>query len=605
MDVARPKTWCRRRAWPALAWLGVSLAPVTDSLGEPFSYSTAPNQVAVTATAESSESARGWSGPDSAEPLPPPGLDVLASQTGLDWWQPMLTHPLTSSGSPLQVTLEDLITGALRHSASLRVATDAPLIRDTIVIEAQAEFDWTAFVATKWNDISEPVGNTLTTGGPNRFNDHRLDHAAGARRKVYSGGRFEVAQRYGWQRNNSVFLVPNDQATSRLTLSFTQPLLRGAGRMVNTSLIAVAELDAGVARQQLLGALQDHLLQVTEAYWNLYRERGAYLQRLALYHRAAEILQELERRQDLDTLANQIVRARAAVAARKSELARREAEIKNAEGVLRVLTNDPALGAVGDFELLPLDAPTFHEQPLDMLASIEIGLRHRPEMSEAMGRIKAGAVRQQVASNELLPALDLIMETYVAGLRGNSNFANSWSDQFTEGAPSYALGMQLEVPICNRAARARYERRRLEIRQLQNELLDAMQQIRVEVEIAIRESETSYREVAAKRQAVQAAASEVEFIQARWQQLPDTDRAAGLVLEDLLAAQSRMSDEELGYLAAQVNYSMAWINIKRVTGTLLQYENVHQTRAVTDCLPTIVLDKSPGIDQNGQSSSAE
>ena len=41
-------------------------------------------------------------------------------------------------------------------------------------------------------------------------------------------------------------------------------------------------------------------------------------------HRAAEILQELERRQDLDTLGNQIVRARAAVAARKSELARRE-----------------------------------------------------------------------------------------------------------------------------------------------------------------------------------------------------------------------------------------------------------------------------------------
>ena len=48
-------------------------------------------------------------------------------------------------------------------------------------MEADAQFDWTGFMETRWDDISEPVGNTLTTGGPTRFNDHRWDYEAGVR----------------------------------------------------------------------------------------------------------------------------------------------------------------------------------------------------------------------------------------------------------------------------------------------------------------------------------------------------------------------------------------------------------------------------------------
>ena len=62
-----------------------------------------------------------------------------------------------------------------------------------------------------------------------------------------TGGRVELAQRYGYQRNNSDFLIPNPQSTTQLALRFSQPLLRGSGKFYNSSLIVLAEIDKAVA----------------------------------------------------------------------------------------------------------------------------------------------------------------------------------------------------------------------------------------------------------------------------------------------------------------------------------------------------------------------
>ena len=42
-------------------------------------------------------------------------------------------------------------------------------------------------------------------------------------------------------------------------------------------------------------------------------------------------------------------------------------------------------------------------------------------------------------------------------------------DQFENGRPSYSLGLQYEVPIGNRLACSRLQRRRVEMRRLQSE----------------------------------------------------------------------------------------------------------------------------------------
>jgi hypothetical protein len=65
------------------------------------------------------------------------------------------------------------------------------------------------------------------------------------------------------------------------------------------------------------------------------------------------------------------------------------------------------------------------------------------------------------------------------------------------------------------------------------------------------------------------------------------------VLEDLLSAQERLTESEFGFLSAQLTYNLALTSLKRATGTLLQYEDVHTARACVDCLPTLLLHKPP------------
>ena len=91
---------------------------------------------------------------------------------------------------------------------------------------------------------------------------------------------------------------------------------------------------------------------------------------------------------------------------------------------------------------------------IDLPAAVETALQQRPEVAQAIQQIQAAGVRLQMTRNELLPALNLVLETYVAGLRGNSDIEQAWLDQYREGEPSYSVALQYERPFGNRAAQA-------------------------------------------------------------------------------------------------------------------------------------------------------
>ena len=119
-----------------------------------------------------------------------------------------------------------------------------------------------------------------------------------------------------------------------------------------------------------------------------------------------------------------------------------------------------------------------------------------------------------------------------------------------------------------------------------------MATIKLEVAIAVREVNTSFREMEAKHRAMVAADTEVEYIEERWKLLADEDRSASLILEDLLAAQVRLGDAEYGFLTAGLNYNQSQMNYKKAVGTLLQEERITLTRGYEGNLPSQILRKS-------------
>ena len=525
------------------------------------------------------------------------------TQDGGPWWESQVGAP-TRHASQVPLSIEQLLLSALEHSAQIKVFSDLPLIRETAITEADAAFDWTAFMESRWDDTSVPVGSTLTTGGPERFLDQNFNYSVGARRRNTFGGQVEVSQRVGHQRNNSVFFLPNDQGNSQLTVSYTQPLLRGAGKVYNTSLTVLAQIDTKIARDEFSRQLQSHLLEVTRAYWSLYMERATLLQKQRLLSRADQILQDLERRQSLDTVNSQVVRARAAVESRRAEILRAETAVRNAESKIRALTNDPRWGDSDASELIPSNTPFRVFTDVDMASAMNTAMRSRPEIGQAIKQCKASSVRMSMAKNEVLPALNMILESYASGLRGDSDIGGAWTDQFAEGRPSYSAGLQYEVPIWNRAAKARLQRRRLEVRQLQNQFRTTAETVKLEVAVAVRELRTSYQEMGAKMRSMQAAAAEVNYISERWKALGGEDRAASLMLEDLLSAQTRLADAEFGFLNSSLTYNLAQMNYKKAVGTLLQDERIQVQRDCKCNLPGQSVSKAAAANCNCQNGSA-
>ena len=531
------------------------------------------------------------------ERLPPPNAATpLANELAPDftpWWQEPLLHQLKRNASPLTMTLDNAVLGTLMHSPQVRVLTDSVLVQRSAIMENQARFDMKSFMETKFVDTSDPVGNLLTTGGAKRFLDQNWNYSGGVRQQTSMGGQLEMAQRFGYQNNNSIFFLPAPQGTSRITLSLTQPLLNGAGKKYNSSLTVLADISTGIARDEMSGDLQALLLDVHRQYWDLYLQRAALLQKRKLQRGALDIQAELNARRDTDVLGNQLVRARAAAATREAATIRYETEVSNAESRLRATLNDPGLIRGGSLELVPVQTPNVGRWPVDLFESLTTALQNRAEINQVAKEIKAACVRADVSKNELLPVLNLVMGTYVTGLEGQADMGQAWVDQFTKGRPSYSTGFTFEVPFGNRAANARMQQRRLELRQTMNQLQITTANIRSDVEIAVREVDTTYREMVSKYHAMAADEAEIQYLTERWRLLPGDQQVAGVVLEDLLDTQERLATAEFGFTNALVAYNISLINLKKVTGTLLEYQEINFGETKVSGLPTMTVEKPP------------
>ncbi|MEZ6120994.1 MAG: TolC family protein [Pirellulaceae bacterium] len=522
-----------------------------------------------------------------------PATDTALPADLLDaWWDPLIQYPVRSNTESVPLTLQDLVFRTLVHSKQIKVFSELPLIRETAIIDADSAYDWNAFLDSRWDDISEPVGNTLTVGGTgNRYNNHQFSGEAGLRRRTTTGAELKLSQQIGWQQNNSVFFLPNPQGTSRLNISLTQPLLRGRGCVYNTSLTVLAQIDKSIADDEFNRQLQSQLLEVTRAYWALYLERAVLYQRLEAYRRAAEVLGELEARRNLDASELQIVSAAASLKERRANLFRAGAAVKNAEAKIRALVNDPSLADAELVELIPHDLPVSDQHTTEIQQAFATAIRYRPEISQAMKQIKSAGVRLNMAKHELLPVLNLVTQTYLSGLEDRGDIPDSLVRQFDTGAPSYGIGLQYEVPLGNRRAAAQHRKRRHELRQLENQYETTLETIKLEVEVAVRELETARQELVAKHQAMVARKQQLDVLTIRWRKL-SSDMTGSLALENMLTAQDQLTSAEFQFVQSQLTYNLSVTNLRKAQGILLQTENI-SIDCIDECnLPTLHAQQS-------------
>jgi outer membrane protein TolC len=504
------------------------------------------------------------------QPITPTPSVVLPTDFSA-WWDPLVRQQAGIAPRSLPVDVAGLVQQALSYSSQVQVLQADPEVQYRIVRQEEAAFDWRAFLEGKYDDLSDPIGNALTTGDSStRFEDTRANASGGVKRRTETGGEVRLAQQLGHQYNNSTFLIPNPQSTTRMELSFRQPLLSQAGKVYSEHQIILARINANSSGDETLDELQAHLLNVAETYWRLYRSRAEFFQRQKLLVSAQNVLTILEGRNQVDTIPRQILRARSAVARAESKMQRAVTDIRNAESQLRLLVNNPEMLNSGPVEFTPVESPAMMPTTSGLRDSLQTALVNRPDISRAIRQMRASGVRLGVSKNEMLPKLDFIVSTYVAGLQNEQQIGDSLMDQITEGRPGYTIGLEFEVPLGNRAAKARMEQRQWELTRAINGFKATVETSLTEVEIVNREVETAWRDLLGKYQAMVAAQNEVSYLQDRFDVLPIIEDSSILLLEDLLDGFERLADEESAFAQAQATYAVATIQLREATGTLMR-----------------------------------
>ena len=487
-----------------------------------------------------------------------------------------LVGPATqpSDARIVALPLQECVRRATLNNFDVAVAAYDPAIAETRVTEALARFDPTFQATSEYQrqNTVDPAQGFL--GNTKRFNS-----TAAITQLLPSGSQLQLQYQALYQdfQNPLGLGTPNPSWTSGLTLQFTQPLLRDFGFDTNRARIFINANDQRVSILDFRDKLEEALLQVEQTYWQLYEAQEQVKIQEELLRRTLDTTQRIQVRQAADTDRSQLTQSLAEVYTRRADLLQAKGQVAQLSDQLLRLINDPDLpvagGVVVSASTPPVDAPLL----FDFKDALDTALASRPELSQQLLRIDSAGSAARVAKSNLLPRLDAVLSGGVQGIGGG--FGSAVDDQFGGDAASYGLGLQLEIPLGNRAARGIQRRAILQRMQAVTQYQGLIKQVTLEVSQAQRQVTITYARLGQLREARLAARDVVEQVTNEEESGAPLD--AGFidrklrVLSTLLSARSQEA-------RALSDYQQSIAQYERAKGTLLRYNNIVLQEAARD-----------------------
>lgn len=478
----------------------------------------------------------------------------------------------------LREDLTGSYVSALKHSNLVKVLSDGPLIRETAILEAEAEFDWRAFGVGSYTGKNEPTTTTLTTGFVGRLDEDTGELDLGIRKKIVTGAEVSLSNKLTTLESNSQFLDPNPQSSSQLVLRILQPLGRGAGYHYNLATLKIAHLDTEIAAAEQVNGLESHLLDVNRAYWGVYLARAAYLQKLALVEDTEKLVDRIEERGEIDAeaTASALARAKSSLVERKTSLIRSETAVRNSEERLRVLVNDPDQPIGGGGEVIPVSRPVVTAPVGGYESTALMALARRPEVIQSIAQLRSSGLRLDLAKAERKPLLNLFAELRYSGDDAGRDLGGTFSDQFDAGA-GWLVGVNYEQSLEKNAQQGRYTRRQYEFRRDVSRLHELVNDVIVDATTTYRELLTSYRTMQGRYQTVLANRAESKQLTDRLE-AGEVDGSVGGQLQLILDALERSQLAEEEFLISVVAYNSALAAVERAKGTFLEIHDFELQR---------------------------
>ena len=418
-------------------------------------------------------------------------------------------------------------------------------------------------------------------------------------------GNFSYQQGFSWGTNMSVgfnnsrqaiadapFQPLSPQLISSFNFRLTQHLLQGFGFAPNTRFIQIAKNNREISdvafRLQIITTVD----QIENMYWDLaYAYENVRVQREQLAF-AQKTFSDTQKQVEIGTLAPiEVVRAQSTVATDQQTLTVALTNLQLQQLLMKnALSRNLVDPRLADAEVIPtsiMELPA--QEPITPTQDLVYdALTHRPELAEARINLTNTGISNKAIRSALLPTVDLFAYYGGSGLGGSQNPTNLCSNPdsvpgfcaptpvptvgyggtlnqlVNSTAPDKGVGVNVVIPLRNRAAQSVQVRGEFEYRQSQLRIQQIENQVRIEVRNAQFGVQQNRASVASAQAAVDLARQSLDAEQKKY--------ALGASTSTLvLQYQSGMTTAEVTLVSAQAAYEKAQIELDRATGLLLDH----------------------------------
>ncbi len=495
--------------------------------------------------------------PDKKEALKP-APDTIPSFTKEDF---IATAEVKKT---LRIGMVDCIAMALKNNSEILVKKISPLIEKANVRKEKGAFDPEFSADFSYEDNAEIGSSTVFT--PSRSVSQAGELNLGYDQKLVTGTELSVDFTNTRLQSNSRVQTPNPYYDSFAGVTVTQPLLKGAGLIVNKANFLIAKNNKLRSDQDVINEVISVLTNVKKNYYAFqytqeqYRAVEAALMRSEELHRINKERYEKGLASDVDLLQSEAEVARA-----RQALAAAESAMKTSEDNLKFITNlvdDPELW---NSDIVLLDKVTYEKEMPGLVEAINEAFKSRPDYEAAKIDLKNRDINVIFYRNSMLPTLDLVGSYGLNGLGKGVK-----SDMDTLGSFDYqdwSLGVSVSMPFWDDINKGNYEKAKLEKKMALISFKRLEQNVILQIRDAVRNIDIKYRMLEASSDTKKAEERNYEAQELRFK--------AGLVAtKDMVDYQERLTRAQVNFIKSVIDYKITLIELAKVKGTMLAEDNI-------------------------------
>lgn len=492
------------------------------------------------------------------------------------------------AASPTSLTSSIGTTNELTDLSALSTANTVPAL--TLLNNAPLGYDPVFQSNVLFGHQTTPEQNIITTGTSSLISNNKTANFS-ISQSFLSGTSGTFTYSNLSQDQNSLLNLLNPFTTSSFDLQITQHLLQGRSLAVNDRPIRIAKINQKVNDLVFQQQVINTVANVEQLYWNLVSaiESAEVAQEAVNY--SQKLLDDNQKQVDVGTLAPvEVTRARAELASDQGNLITAQTVVLQQETVLKTVLSRTGASSpeLASAHIIPTDRmvipPTEPKRVAEDL--VQQAFAQRPELQEAALQIESFKINLEGTRANMQPQVDAVASLSNNALSGAVNslsstaappilvggYSNVLSQLFYRDFPNYAVGVNVTIPLRNRAAEANMATAQVNLRMTEQSVQRLRNLIRLDVQNAI----IALDQVRIRYEAA------VEQVGLETELLDDEKKKLSIGTSTPLAVilvQRDLSNSQLSEVQAVTAYALAKVQLDQAVGSVLEVNHVEIAEA--------------------------